>query len=87
MQEDLKEWNKILQITGGDLSLDKCKVVIMKWIKDGKSSQSTLVLATKEQHPSTIACKSTTNTGKQASMERLDPHAAERILGVRLPLT
>ena len=36
IKENIGEWQKLLQLTGGDLSLDKCKVTVMKWYQNGE---------------------------------------------------
>ena len=35
MKTNLLEWQKLLQLTGGDLSLGKCQIIIMHWYQDG----------------------------------------------------
>ena len=36
MKNNLQEWQTLLQLTGGDLSLGKCQIIIMKWYQDGE---------------------------------------------------
>ena len=48
MKTNLDEWHKLLQLTSGDLSLEKCKIIVMKWVQDGKSPRGNLILATKK---------------------------------------
>ena len=35
MRNCLKQWHRLLRITGGDLSVDKCKISIMRWEQRG----------------------------------------------------
>ena len=85
MKKNLHEWQKLLQLTGGDLSLDKCKITIMHWYQEGEWGQ--LKLTTKKQQSGTIRTKSIKDTYRVQELERLEPHEAERVLGIRLPLT
>ena len=41
MKKNLQEWQKLLQITGGDLCLDKRKISIMKWQQKGEWGKMT----------------------------------------------
>ena len=84
MTKSLNEWLNLLRITGGDLSLTKCKITIMKWKKQGWRNQ--MVLESAKQSPGTVHLKNNT-TGEMESLERIEPWEAERILGLRLPLT
>ena len=84
MKQCLQEWHKLLQITGGDLCLEKCKLIIMRWKQVGE--RGNLVLMRKIDCNETIKISSIhDDTPKQ--VERIDPDNAERVLGIRLPLT
>ena len=85
IKDNLREWHKLLQLTGGDLSLDKCKVTIMKWVQEGEWGRIHLV--TKKKVPGTVEISSILNQQKTEKLERLDPTEAERVLGIRLPLS
>ena len=85
MSKCLDEWLKILQITGGDLSLGKCKITIMKWKQKGW--RGNMVMETKDQAPGTVNITSIKTHSKEERLERLNPWEAERILGLRIPLT
>ena len=52
MTKSLNEWLKLLQITGGNLSLSKCKISVLKWKRKGYRSDMTLV--SQKQSPGTI---------------------------------
>ena len=85
MQNNLCEWQKLLQITGGDLCIDKCKITIMKWKQDGAWGR--LKLESMKENERHIEIRSIKNNEKKEYLERLDPNHAERVLGIRLPLT
>ena len=55
-RKNIIEWQKLLQITGGDLSLEKCKVSIMKWHQRGEWGR--IELATKRSNPGTVSVTS-----------------------------
>ena len=85
MKSSLHEWHKLLQITGGDLSLDKCKIILLKWKQVGERGNMNFVRKISEED--TIKITSVHNGENEQHLERLDPDKAERILGIRLPLT
>ena len=85
IKQNLCEWQKLLQLTGGDLCIDKCKITIMKWKQEGEWGR--IKFERMKKNEKQIEIKSIKNTGKKEFMERLDPDQAERVLGVRLPLT
>ena len=85
MKSNLFEWQKLLQLTGGDLSLEKCQVIIMRWYQDGVWGTPKMQ---KLQHQNeTIHIQSLKSTMQSEQLVRLDPDKAERVLGIRLPLT
>ena len=84
MKSNLKEWQKLLQLTGGDLSLGKCQVIIMHWYNEGEWGIPTL---TKTKPQDTIEVESIKQYSRPEKLMRLDPNNAERVLGIRLPLT
>ena len=77
MKKSLLEWNHLLEITGGGLSLEKCKITLMKWKSNYWGIQTLSAKANKTE---------TIQINKDDSLERLEPWNAERILGVRLPM-
>ena len=84
MTNSIQEWQKLLQITGGDLSLGKCKISIMKWVYLGPRGTPTMV--SMEKMPGTIRAKSVFEKFRVFELERLNPWQAEKILGVHLPM-
>ena len=83
MRKCILTWNKLLQLTGGDLSLGKCKVSVLKW----KQNYWGILYPEPIKHQNetiTISDKSDYNT---EILERLEPDNAERMLGLRLPMT
>ena len=84
IKENIGEWQKLLQLMGGDLSLDKCKVTVMKWYQNGEWGRIKLKKKTKEDDK--LIMTSIKNVNQEELLERLDPNDAERVLGIRLPL-
>ena len=84
MKNNLQEWQKLLQLTGGDLSLEKCQIIIIHWYNKGEWG---IPKMTKTKPNETIAIKSIKENSRPEKLLRLDPNDAERVLGVRLPLT
>ncbi len=85
LSENLNTWNKLLQITGGDLCLDKCEVSVMSW----KFTEWGIPkLQSQREFPGTVeiaSCLDKYNTKFQ--LLRKEPWEAERVLGVRLPMS
>ena len=82
IKENIGEWQKLLQLTGGDLTLDKCKVTVMKWYQNGEWGRIKL----KKPIDDKLQVTSIKNKTQVETLERLNPHDAERVLGIRLPL-
>ena len=74
-----------MQLTGGDLSLEKCQIILLKWYQDGEWGN--IKFRKKTQESQTIIVKSIKKFSCPEKLERLDPDKAERVLGIRLPLT
>ena len=85
IRDNLWEWHKLLQLTGCDLSLGKCQVTIMKWVQEGEWGELNLVK--KNKHPGTVQISSILDKETKVTLGRLDPTEAERVLGIRLPLS
>lgn len=83
LKEHLLEWNKLLTLTGGALSLGKCKVALMKWKPDFWGRQK----LQQNVNNKTVTIRTTENGSKECKLGRLEPEQAERILGIRLPMT
>ena len=82
LKHSLLQWDFLLRLTGGALSLGKCKVSLMHWRQDfwGQLRLST------NKHNQTIAIPSEETGGQMDNLTRLEPWQSERILGVRLPM-
>ena len=85
MKNNLQEWQKLSQLTGGDLSLEKCQIILMNWYQDGEWGN--IKLRKKTQDNQTIIIQSIKKFSRPEKLERLDPDKAERVLGICLPLT
>ena len=85
MRKMMKHWHRLLQITGGDLCLDKCKVSVLTWNTNnywGIPTPSTI-----SQFPGEVTMISDLDPYKEkVVLERIEPNVGERILGVRLPI-
>ena len=83
MKKSLLEWNHLLQITGGALSLPKCKVSILQWKKNYWGLKQPIL----DSDDKTIKITAESNGGRLEALERLGPNKAEQVLGLRLPMT
>ena len=83
MKKSLLDWNRLLQITGGALSLPKCKISILQWKKNYWGLKQPIL----DVNNKTIELSAETTEGKLEALERLSPNQAERVLGLRLPMT
>ena len=75
LTNSIMRWRRLLQITGGDLSLEKCSYCILRWRWFG----SYPIIESVENDPGTM-----TIDGIQ--IERLDPKKGVRNLGIRLAM-
>ena len=80
-QAALTSWKKLLQITGGDLALEKCVYSFMGW----KNEKGKEVLGSIRDHPGTITIGPTEGEAPTV-IRRIEAWDAERILGVRCGL-
>jgi hypothetical protein len=71
----LSRWHKILQITGGNLALEKCTFSLLYW----KWSKGLPSLYTKDTKPGNLLVEGTT-------IMRLDAHESSRVLGIRMAM-
>ena len=85
IKENFTTWNKLLQITGGDLCLDKCEYSVMKWQYNNKGIPY-MVPSTQIQEEVTVTSVLDTQQEEQI-IKRLEPGNATRVLGIRLPMT
>jgi hypothetical protein len=85
MSENLGSWQRLLQLTGGDIDLEKSQWSLLSWSYDNywgvpkinckKQAKGDLIMT------SPIAA---VKVGEKLS--RLEPGEADRVLGIRLPL-
>ena len=84
MTGNLRSWQRLLQITGGDIDIDKSQWCLLKW-KYNEWGQPKLV-SKKESRLDITLNSPIAATKQEASLQRLDPWEADRVLGVRLPM-
>ena len=78
MRNCLRQWHSLLLLTGGDLSLDKCKISILRWKQRGIwGLQSPEKMS---ENNDTLAI--VPNGGTEETLHRLEYNEAERILGI-----
>ena len=85
MKKSLLIWNELLSLTGGGLSLGKCKILVMYWKQDfwGK-----LKIDEKDRTGISINTRhSNDNKEEIHNLERISAFSAERILGIRLSMS
>ena len=82
MKESLLEWNELLKLTGGALSLPKCKVSVLQW----KGNYWGIQKPVTKSNGKTITVPSEELGASTKPLERLRPQSAERVLGLRLPM-
>ena len=80
-QAALTSWKNLLQITGGDLALEKCVYSYMGW----KNEKGAEVLGSMADLPGSIQIESAEGEGS-VTIKRIEAWDAERILGVRCSL-
>ena len=83
MRNCLHQWHKLLLLTGGDLSLDKCKISILRWKQRGLWGLQSPEKLSENNDTLTIVPEG----GTKETLHRLDYNEAERILGIRLPMS
>ena len=83
MKKCLRQWHHLLKITGGDLSLSKYKISILQWKQRGLWGLLTPELIKEDDSTISISDENMNNE----KLARLDPTQAERILGMRLPMS
>ena len=83
--ENFTSWNKLLQITGGDLCLEKCEYSVMHWEYDKKG----IPYMTPSKHiQDEVVVQSALDPHKgKYTLTRIEPNEANRVLGIRLPMT
>ena len=86
ISQEMTHWLKILQVTGGDLALQKCHITLLKWKWGPTSGKPTL--ATIQDVPGTaiIDTQGLDNESIRQEIKRYNPSESERQLRVRLPI-
>ena len=85
MRGNLGSWRRLLQLTGGDIDVSKSKWSVMRWKYEKEWGDESLELI--RTFPGEIGMDSSEkNVQNTEVLGRLEPHQAERVLGVRLPL-
>ena len=85
IQNNLKSWRRLLQLTGGDIDVVKSKWCIMKWKYSRDWGEETIESA--KDFPGQLGLDNTKgNNNDTEYLERLEPRQAERVLGVRIPM-
>lgn len=82
ISKDISHWQTILQLTGGDLSIIKCTVNIMrwKWTELGEP-----VMKKIDEVPGEVTVESTI-TNKREKLQRMECNQADRQLGIRMAM-
>ena len=85
MTRNLKSWQRLLQLTGGDIDLEKSQWCLLSWQYDKQWGLSRL--NTNLESKGELSMTSPINSGGEAEfLQRLEPGQADRVLGVRLPM-
>ena len=86
MTKNLRTWQRLLQVTGGDIDLEKSKWCIMQW--RFSTTWGVPQLESVKTFEGTIGITSPiTTSGKIDKLTRMEPWEADRVLGLRLPMT
>ena len=82
----LQRWQNLLNVSGGDLSLPKCKVGFAnyKFIRDNHTDR--VSIKSIEEDPGDVFLQPYDQQKQKISLKRLQPWEAERYLGVRITL-
>ena len=85
IKSNLGSWRRLLQLTGGDIDVVKSKWCVMRWKYNEVWGQQTI--EQENDFPGEVGMK-TVAEGVETTqlLERLEPHQAERVLGVRVPM-
>ena len=85
IRNNLGSWRRLLQLTGGDIDVVKSKWCVMKWTYSRVWGIPSIESAT--EFPGEVGMTSEANGQSTTELlERLEPHQAERVLGVRIPM-
>jgi hypothetical protein len=86
MKKMMTHWHRLLQITGGDLCLEKCKVSILAWRFNNCWGLPT-VCSTNDSPGNITMVSALDPFHQQETIDRIEPWTGERILGIRLAIT
>ena len=85
MTENLGSWQRLLQLTGGDIDLEKSQWSLLSWSYVGQ--WGTPQINSNAQSLGELIMTSPIDDLKvEEKLSRLEPQEADRVLGVRLPL-
>ena len=85
MTNNLKNWQRLLQLTGGDIDLEKSQWCLLSWSYD--SMWGMPKINSHVEAKGDLKMTSPINsTGNEEKLQRLEPSQADRVLGVRLPI-
>ena len=85
IRNNLGSWRRLLKLTGGDIDVVKSKWCVMKWTYSRVWGVPSIESAT--EFPGEVGMTSEANGQSTTELlERLEPHQAERVLGVRIPM-
>ena len=86
ISQEMIHWLKILQLTGGDLALQKCHLTLMKWKWGPTSGRSSMVKTSEFPGTATIDTTSLTGEAITQHIKRYGVNEGERQLGIRMPI-
>ena len=84
MTGNLQSWQRLLQLTGGDIEVDKSQWCLLKW--NYNVWEQPKLVSKKESNLIVKLTSPIAATNQESSLQRLDPWEADRVLGVRLPM-
>ena len=85
MTENLGSWQRLLQLTGGDIDLEKSQWSLLSWSYDNYWGLPKI--NSNSQSKGDLIMTSPIDTLKvEEKLSRLEPKEADRVLGIRLPL-
>ena len=85
VRKNLASWRRLLQLTGGDIDIEKSKWSVMRWKYD--KAWGVPALEDTRDFPGDLKMEHDDDGNiTYQKMGRLEPSEAERVLGVRIPL-
>jgi hypothetical protein len=86
VEDTLQRWQDLLNVSGGDLSLTKCKVGFANYKFVRNSHTDTVWIKTIEEDPGDVYLQPFHQDKPKVCIKRLQPWEGERYLGARLTL-